>query len=66
MLAVHAGSVLPSDRGIVDDSFDVAIIVVVPDAARLAEYLIHPIHREARDNLLLPLVERFVVYDFTD
>ncbi len=66
VLAVHAGAVVPSDRGIVDDSFDVAIIVVVPDAARLAEYLVHPIHREARDDVLVPLVDRIVVYDFTD
>ena len=48
VLEVRAGQVVSSDREIVDDSFDVAILVIVPDQKRLAEYLDHPIHQKAK------------------
>ena len=66
VLQVQSGKVVASDRGIVDDSFDVGILVVVPDERRLAEYLAHPIHQRARDDVLMPLVEKVLVYDFQE
>ena len=64
--AGRAGQAVLSDRKIVDDSFDVAILVIVPDQKRLAEYLDHPIHQKAKKDTLLPLVDRIVVYDFKE
>ena len=64
VLKVSAGEVIASDRPIVDDSFDVGILVIVPDAKRLQEYLHHPIHQNAKRDILLPLVEKVLVYDF--
>lgn len=64
VLEVQAGEVISSDRPIVDDSFDVGILVIVPDAKRLQEYLDHPIHQDAKRDILLPLVEKVLVYDF--
>ena len=64
VLEVRVGEVIESDRAIVDDSFDVAILVVVPNGRRLQEYLDHPIHDQAKQDVLLPLVDRVVVYDF--
>jgi len=64
VLEVRAGKVIESDRPIVDDSFDVGILVIVPDAKRLQEYLDHPIHQDAKRDILLPLVEKVMVYDF--
>ena len=66
VLEVRAGQVVSSDREIVDDSFDVAIVVIVPDQKRLAEYLAHPVHQKAKSEILLPLVDRIVVYDFKE
>lgn len=66
VLAARAGQVMPSDRAIVDDSFDVGILIVVPDDKRLTEYLEHPIHQKAKENVLLPLVDKIVVYDFQE
>jgi len=66
VLAARAGQVMPSDRSIVDDSFDVGILVLVPDEKRLTEYLEHPIHQKAKEDVLLPLVEKIVVYDFQE
>ena len=40
VLEVRAGEVISSDRPIVDDSFDVGILVIVPDAKSLQEYLV--------------------------
>ena len=64
VLEVRVGKVIESDRAIVDDSFDVGILVVVPDAKRLQEYLDHPIHQDAKRDILLPLVKKVLVYDF--
>ena len=64
VLEVRVGEVIASDRPIVDDSFDVGILVIVPDARRLQEYLDHPIHQDAKRDILLPLVEKVMVYDF--
>ena len=66
VLDVQAGRVLPSDRAIVDSTFDVAIVISFPDARALADYLEHPRHEEALRETLRPLVERIVVYDFVE
>ena len=58
------GKVIESDRPIVDDSFDVGILVTVSDVERLQEYLDHPIHQNAKRDVLLPLMEKVLVYDF--
>ena len=66
VLDVQAGKAVASDRDIVDDSFDVGILVVVPDERRLEEYLAHPIHQRAKNDVLVPLVEKILVYDIRE
>jgi len=66
VLDVRVGEVLESDRKIVDDSFDVAITVSFDDTQSLAEYLAHPIHQKAKDEILLPIIKKIVVYDFRE
>ena len=66
VLEVRVGEVIESDRAIVDDSFDVAILVVVPDGKCLQDYLDHPLHQKAKKKVLLPLVKKVVVYDFQE
>ena len=66
VLEVRAGQVVSSEREIVDDSFDVAILVIVPDQKRLTEYLDHPIHQKAKKDALIPLVDKIIVYDFKE
>ncbi|MBT5715791.1 MAG: Dabb family protein, partial [Opitutae bacterium] len=65
VINARAGNPIMSDRSIVDDSFDVGIIVEVRDEKGLKEYLGHPIHQKAKKDTLLPLVDRILVYDFT-
>ena len=66
VLNAHAGQVIMSDREIVDDSFDVGILIVTKNQKDLQKYLDHPIHQQAKKEVLLPLVERILVYDFMD
>ena len=64
VLKARAGNPIMSERSIVDDSFDVGIIVEVRDEDGLKEYLDHPIHQKAKKEVLLPLIDRVLVYDF--
>lgn len=64
VLAVSAGEPIESDRPIVDDSFDVAITMTFASQAALDAYLVHPDHRRANAEILAPIVEKVVVYDF--
>ena len=66
VLEARAGVVVPSDRKVVDDSFDIGILIVVRDQDALQEYLDHPIHQKAKEETLLPLVEKVLVYDFRE
>ena len=66
VLEVRVGKVIKSNRAIVDDSFDVGILVTVSDVERLQEYLDHPIHQKAKQDVLLPLLEKVIVYDFKE
>lgn len=60
----HVGVVLPSNRGIVDDTFDVAVTVTMESQAALKAYLNHPKHKKILHEKIKPLVNRTVAYDF--
>ena len=64
VIQAEAGNVVESERDIVDDSFDVGILIVTQDRASLKKYLDHPIHQKAKKEVLSPLVKRVLVYDF--
>jgi hypothetical protein len=66
LLSVTAGTVLPSKRIGVESTFDVAVVMTFVDESALAEYEAHPVHQQAVKEVLKPLVERFVIYDFVD
>ena len=66
VLNAQAGQVIMSDREIVDDSFDVGILIVTKNQEDLQKYLDHPIHQQAKKEVLIPLVEKILVYDFMD
>ena len=66
VLDAQAGRVVMSDRRIVDDSFDVGILIQVQNEEALKQYLDHPRHQKAKDEILLPLIEKVLVYDFME
>jgi len=64
VLDVRVGKAIPSDRKIVDDSFDVGIYFSFESVADMERYLKHPQHISAVKNVLAPLTSKIVVYDF--
>jgi hypothetical protein len=61
---LDSGTALPSERPIVDDSFDIAFVMRFDSPAALKAYSLHPVHLKARDELLR-LSSRILVYDVT-
>jgi hypothetical protein len=64
VINARAGEVVISDRDIVDDSYDVGILIVTKNENELQKYLDHPIHQKAKKDVLVPLVDKILVYDF--
>lgn len=63
IVALSIGEALPSDREVVDDSFDLALVMRFVDRQALAAYGVHPVHQQAVAEVLMPAVARFVVHD---
>ncbi len=66
VLKVSVGEVIPSNRKIVDDSFDVGITLTFSSTDDMNAYLEHPLHKDAVQKVLLPLVKKIVVYDYME
>jgi len=66
VLNVSAGRILSSQRAIVDNTFDLAIVMTFTNTQALAAYLKHPKHRKAVKETLRPLTKKIIVYDFID
>jgi hypothetical protein len=64
VLDVSAGEVVPGDRKIVDDSFDVGLVITFRTREDMLAYLVHPVHEQATHDSLLPVVKKIIVYDF--
>ena len=61
---IAAGTPLPSTRPVVDSSFDVAVVIMFHDESGLRAYDQHPDHRKAVEELLRPLTQKILIYDF--
>lgn len=66
VIAVTAGPTFPSGRPVVDDSFDVALTVILKDREALQNYQNHPLHVRVKQQVLKPLVARYLVYNYVD
>lgn len=64
VLSVKVGQCLPSQRPIVDSSFDVALTMEFANQAAMQKYLDDPRHRESTVAVLKPLVRKITAYDF--
>jgi len=63
VLEVTTGKVLRSSRVIVDDTFDVSVIIKFASKDYLNDYLVHPIHVKLANEVLKPLANKITVYD---
>ena len=64
VLDLYVGEVVPSDRPVVEDSYDVALSLRFATQADLQAYLSHPIHVDAVKQKFVPLMQRYQVVDF--
>jgi len=52
-------------RILVDDSFDVCVVMQFADKAAMERYNQHPVHQKAANEAFLPLSKKILFYDFT-
>ncbi len=62
--SLKSGTVIASERPIVDSSFDIALIVSFDERADMDAYLVHPLHMQLVNETLKPLVAKIRVFDF--
>lgn len=60
---IIVGRPVESNRGIVDDSFDVGLVLDFRNQQDLEQYLVHKDHVSRVKNVLAPLCTRILVYD---
>lgn len=63
--SISVGEPLPSDRPVVDDSFDLGLVIRFESKAALDAYEKHPVHTKAVKEVLLPVTRKLVVHDIT-
>ncbi len=61
--SLSVGQALPSERAIVDDSFDIGLVLNFKSELDLQQYLTHPFHVEKVKQTLSPSCKRILVYD---
>lgn len=61
--AVNYGGPLPSERPVVDDTFDLALLMRFDNTGRLAAFEKNADHKRAIGEVLRPLARKVVIYD---
>lgn len=60
---LSVGTPLASDRPVVDDSFDVGLVMRFANPGDLGTYEKHPVHVKAVKEVLQPIAKKLLVYD---
>ncbi|MEZ5387379.1 MAG: Dabb family protein [Prosthecobacter sp.] len=60
---LSVGPAVPSDREIVDDSFDVGFVMRFNNKEDMTAYEKHPVHVDTVKQTLMPLAKKVQVYD---
>ena len=60
----HAGTMAPSQRSVVAQSYQVALNFIFPDKQAMLAYQTHPQHTEFVEKYVKRLVKKVKVYDF--
>jgi len=61
--SVRHGRPVPSNRPVVDDTYDLALFMRFADRQALAAFENHPAHRKAKKEILQPLARQVLIYD---
>ena len=60
----HVGKMAPSQRPVVDQSYQVALNVVFDSKRAQDDYQVHPLHLEFVEKVFKRVCKKVVVYDF--
>lgn len=66
VVGVKVGTVLPSERPVVDSTYDVAMVFSFVSKQALVNYEANPIHTKAVEEIIKPMVSKIIVYDFVE
>lgn len=64
VLSFHVGRMSPSERSVVDQSYQVALNLIFPSKDAEKAYQIHPLHLEFVEKVFRPCCQKAVIYDF--
>ena len=64
IIDMSVGTAVPSDRKIIDDSFDVGIVMTFNNIEEMNAYINHEEHMKRVREVLGPSCQRILVYDF--
>jgi hypothetical protein len=62
----HVGKMVPSERAVVDQSYQVALNLIFSDKKTQDAYQTHPLHLEFVEKVFKPNCAKVLVYDFED
>ncbi|MBL6765585.1 MAG: Dabb family protein [Verrucomicrobiae bacterium] len=60
----HVGRMAPSHRDVVEQTYQVGLHILFPDAETQSAYQTHPLHLEFVEKVFKRVCERVTVYDF--
>ncbi|GLQ30197.1 Dabb family protein [Litoribrevibacter albus] len=64
VITVNAGQAIPSDRPMVDDSFDLGVTMTFDSVADMKAYVNHPEHKAFLKRYIMGKVEKLSIFDF--
>ena len=64
--SLAVGTAQPSERPVVDSSFDMALVMHFDSKEALASYEKNPVHQKAVADTLKPLTKKILVYDIVN
>jgi hypothetical protein len=64
VLQFHVGKMVPSERPVVEQSYQVALNLIFPNQPAEQAYQVHPQHVEFVGKYVKRLVKKLMVYDF--